>query len=619
MPIPFRHAIAILLSVAGITAAQDERPPITFPFRTISQFSLPDREVTGFQKAIFSDPVLDERRVYFAGTNGVLYARYKDSFASAWTFSVDNPIQLALCLAPGDRIVLAAGSSVYCLRRLDGLVLWIADVQNPVTAGVLSDGERIVVADSSGGVLCLNAADGATVWRQPGVGEATSAIRSPLLSNEGTVFAGSDGGIVIALSMRDGRIIWTARAAGPVRSGFAVADGTLYFGSDDNYVYALNAATGSLAWRQRTPGDVSGRPVVRDDVLHISARDRTIRLFNAGNGHPLDQSPITLVENFDAAPLVSNDLLIYPQRNTIVARALLQNYITRGAFLAPAEISTAIVRDEATPGLFYCGTRTGEFLAIGSVEWQIGPQPIVDTAAVAPPPVVTEVTETAAQPEERPRRDRTRRPDEKQDPQPARSDTQPETPKTEPADAKPATPEQAQPLPVEAEKTEPEKTPEPITEAEPEKKNDELTIGDAAPATVEPPAPAPYDLALAAAVGMEPAAALAAAQEFLSAGDIPAAAAHFLRGYSPERETKYTVSLGLYCLDGSVAALVDRYKDEDVVLFARKRGEQVCYFVCLGIFDDKPAAQAWIDGAGELLDKSTTPRAFRLDSFIPVP
>jgi outer membrane protein assembly factor BamB len=612
MPIPFALA-AILLTVLPSAAVQEDQPLITFPFKIVSQFSIQDRETTGYQKAIFSDPVIDERRVYFAGTNGVLYARYKDTFQSAWSFSVREAIQLSLLLAPDDRIVLAAGASVYCLRRVDGVVLWIADTANPVTAGVLGDGERAIVADSAGGVLCLSTADGSIVWRQPGIGEASAAIRSQLLANEGIVYAGSDAGMAIALSLRDGRIVWTARAAGPVRSGFAIDRGRLFFGSDDNYVYAVNAGSGELIWRQRTPGDVSGRPVVTGDTLHITARDRTIRLFNCSNGHPLDQSPIPLTENFDTRPLVTDELIIYPQKNMIFARALQQNYITRGAHMLPAEISTAIVRDGSPDSLFYLGTRNGEFLAIAPAEWTVGNLPVTDTAAaVSLPPVVTE-PETDAAPE---RRNRPRRGE--QEPAPAQEDKPAES-KSEPApqEAK-DTPGQEQPktgpTPVpEVEDPKPaETTNPPADEPKNEEKPPETEAAVEAVAEAEPAAVDP-------AAGLSPEAAMVRARELIAALDIPGAAACFKAGLAPDRDVKYTVSLGLYCLDGSVTSLVKRFSDEEVLVFSRRRGEQTCYFVCLGIFPDREAASNWLEAAGDLMDDSITPKIYRFDSFIPAP
>ena len=66
--------------------------------------------------------------------------------------------------------------------------------------------------------------------------------------DDGKVFATDGLGDVVALDAADGKILWRARPAGPLRGAPTVANGALYVISQNNELVALSQADGTIQW-----------------------------------------------------------------------------------------------------------------------------------------------------------------------------------------------------------------------------------------------------------------------------------------------------------------------------------------------------------------------------------
>ncbi len=68
---------------------------------------------------------------------------------------------------------------------------------------------------------------------------------------DGLVFYGSSDGVVRAVDVISGQLVWQAYTGGAVRLAPTVWNGRLLIGSGDGYVYCLEARTGDMIWRFR--------------------------------------------------------------------------------------------------------------------------------------------------------------------------------------------------------------------------------------------------------------------------------------------------------------------------------------------------------------------------------
>ena len=87
---------------------------------------------------------------------------------------------------------------------------------------------------------------------------------SAAVGSDGTVYAGSIGGFLYAVSP-DGKIKWQTEVGQGIGSSLALdADDTIYFGRREDYLSAVTA-DGEEKYQVRTQGDVYSSPVVGPD------------------------------------------------------------------------------------------------------------------------------------------------------------------------------------------------------------------------------------------------------------------------------------------------------------------------------------------------------------------
>ena len=179
---------------------------------------------------------------------------------------------------------------------------WRAKVDGPVAAQVSSsiDEETLYVATLGGDLIALARSNGERRWT---VKLGDRGYATPLVADDGTIWAGTDAKRIYAISpkgdvihridvdgeadtspalasdgtvlfaagtqvlsiRRGGDLAWRFATKGKVFTAPAVtSDGLVIVGSQDDGVYAI-AANGNLAWRVDLGADVDGAPAIADD------------------------------------------------------------------------------------------------------------------------------------------------------------------------------------------------------------------------------------------------------------------------------------------------------------------------------------------------------------------
>ncbi len=140
----------------------------------------------------------------------------------------------------------------------------------------------------NGRVVAMSMRDGHIVWSRP---VAPGSESSPLVWN-GMVYFGDQGGTVHALSASDGATVWTYHAQGAVKGGPSLANGILYFGDYAGRAYALNAVNGKQIWAVSTSGADFGfgsgnfysSPAVAFGRVYLGNTDDNVYSFSARSG-----------------------------------------------------------------------------------------------------------------------------------------------------------------------------------------------------------------------------------------------------------------------------------------------------------------------------------------------
>jgi outer membrane protein assembly factor BamB len=152
---------------------------------------------------------------------------------------------------------------------------------------VISKG-RLYIGTNGGRVLAVEARSGRIVWQRHfgGCIAASAAIA------RGLVYFGlmgrppceeNAGGGVVALDNATGRVRWRA-STGVVESSPLVARGLVYVGSWDHNVYALDASTGRVRWRFRTGDRVKAGAALARKTLYIGSYDGRMYALDARTG-----------------------------------------------------------------------------------------------------------------------------------------------------------------------------------------------------------------------------------------------------------------------------------------------------------------------------------------------
>src|ERR1700723_1066440 len=94
---------------------------------------------------------------------------------------------------------------------------------------------------------------------------------SPSIGDDGTLYFGSDDGVIYALSS-SGQLKWKVAAGGIRTSPALTSNGEIIFGSVDHNLYALDSF-GKLRWRFTAGGQVFSPTVAADGTIYFQSAD----------------------------------------------------------------------------------------------------------------------------------------------------------------------------------------------------------------------------------------------------------------------------------------------------------------------------------------------------------
>jgi len=80
-------------------------------------------------------------------------------------------------------------------------------------------------------------------------------IFSSPISQNNTVYIGSEDGFLYAVDEKTGKENWRFKTNGAIHSSPSISGNTIYFGSFDGFYYAVNSQTGKEIWKFKTGGE----------------------------------------------------------------------------------------------------------------------------------------------------------------------------------------------------------------------------------------------------------------------------------------------------------------------------------------------------------------------------
>jgi len=225
---------------------------------------------------VFSSPAVWNGRVYVGeglhdNTDSKLYCLDLATGRQLWAVQTQSHTESSPTVADGKLYFGAGDDGLYCADPLTGKVHWQHKGPHVDGCPLVADG---CVYVGSGydfdGVLALSARDGSLVWKK---GLPAPAWAAPSLA-EGRLYVAmgkgtfSDAapkpyGEVRCLDPKTGEDVWRFTGAkDAVLGSVAVREGHAVFGSRDGACYALDAATGAVRWRSEVGSAILASPAV---------------------------------------------------------------------------------------------------------------------------------------------------------------------------------------------------------------------------------------------------------------------------------------------------------------------------------------------------------------------
>lgn len=186
----------------------------------------------------------------------------------------------------GELIYFGANDGqVYCLRALDGKVVWTFAARSETLAAPTVEEEVVYVQTGTDLLFALEAASGKLLWtynRQVSSNFSVRANTRPVV-DAGVVLAGFSDGFMAAIRKRDGGLVWERKLGTGLRfrdvDATPVVDGeTVYVSSFDGALYALNKRTGEIVWQVEDGGYVPVTLGTANALFYASTSGKLYRL-----------------------------------------------------------------------------------------------------------------------------------------------------------------------------------------------------------------------------------------------------------------------------------------------------------------------------------------------------
>lgn len=239
------------------------------------------------------------RTRFFAGAPGLT-----PPFRQGWSYQDYALLEFPPVMYRGSLYFIDYDGSAKRVDKVNGHLIWqrkigtlsaVTPAYDPVHRLVffplLSDtpGARL---PGNGRFVALSMKNGRVVWSYPLPAGSES---SPLVLGN-SVYVGSQDGTVYSFRTSDGHVNWTFHAAGAVKGGPAYAAGNIYFGDYASRVYAVSARTGREQWAATTDGGAGtfyASPAVAFGKVFIGGTDHDVYAFSQASGHLLWVTPTT--------------------------------------------------------------------------------------------------------------------------------------------------------------------------------------------------------------------------------------------------------------------------------------------------------------------------------------
>jgi outer membrane protein assembly factor BamB len=252
-----------------------------------------------FAAPVTGAPAVQGDRVFVSANDSTLWSLDAATGRIDWTIAGSESITtVARGAAPavgGDLVVMPTkAGELTAVRRANGGIAWTSVVTgrrpgaayaivSAITGDPVVDGARVYAANHQGRLVALDLRTGATLW------SAREAAFAPVWPVGGSVFLVSDENRLMRLNAADGSVIWSVelplfqptrrernRLAIFAQHGPVLAGGRLWVASSDGALRGFDPVSGAVGVELAVPGGAASGPVVAGGRMYVLGRDGTL-------------------------------------------------------------------------------------------------------------------------------------------------------------------------------------------------------------------------------------------------------------------------------------------------------------------------------------------------------
>ncbi|MAY54462.1 MAG: outer membrane protein assembly factor BamB [Pseudomonadota bacterium] len=262
--------LALLLTLAGVISAcslfsddETEQPrELTdineqFELERVWSVNVGDGQGEGYNRLA---PAIDGDNIYAASADGTLMAINKETGRVLWRERTDLPITGGVGAASGLVLVGTLDARVVAFNQSSGEQMWTTAATSEVLAAPQTDGLRVVVQTIDGRLIGYDARDGERLWIYENTVPALSlrGTSKPLITGN-RVIAGFANGLIAAVDITNGNLLWEERVAIPqgrydieriidIDGNPTLFGGVVYVSSFQGNLMGLDVQTGRIVW-----------------------------------------------------------------------------------------------------------------------------------------------------------------------------------------------------------------------------------------------------------------------------------------------------------------------------------------------------------------------------------
>ena len=239
-------------------------------------------------------PVIAENAVFAIDSDGDVTAYRKDNGNTLWQSDVDLDITAGLGFNDNYLFASTTDGGVIALSRKDGKLVWKKVLSSEILSPPVATANRVLVQTVDGKLLSLNADSGKRQWayqrREPAL--SLRGTSTPIIF-QGVVVSGYGGGILVALRLSDGRLLWERPVSYPkgrnvvqrladVDASPLIAGYRLFAVSYQGKLIALDMRSGRKSWSKTVSSYVSMAADRR--YVYVTDEHGVVRAYDQASG-----------------------------------------------------------------------------------------------------------------------------------------------------------------------------------------------------------------------------------------------------------------------------------------------------------------------------------------------